>query len=181
LRIAPIAIPSISSCSTCTCLRWTARRSAERIRADARFAGLPLVLLSSVGGMREMQDLCFNATLPKPVRQATLLRTLLVVLGEQSEEPADRPRAIEPLSERLHVLLAEDNPVNQMVGVRMLKRLGERRRGGRHGRGRRPRARPEVLRHRADGRADAGHGRPRGHDRDPTPRGAVDRASRSSP
>ena len=98
--------------------------TAARIRADTRFAALPLVLLSSSAGLRDAGATPFAAALAKPVRQATLLRTLRAIVGGQREEAPRRPAAVEPPAERLRVLLAEDNAVNRTLALRMLAKLG---------------------------------------------------------
>ena len=78
----------------------------------------------------------------------------------------------------LRVLLAEDNAVNQMVAVATLERPRRRRRHGRRRcAGRRGSARG-PLRRGADGRADAGHGRPDRDQVDPGGRVRHPRADR---
>jgi signal transduction histidine kinase/PleD family two-component response regulator len=98
---------------------------ARRIQADARFAELPLVLLSSMGALADARQMGFAEALAKPVRQATLLRAILSALGGRVEpRPAEPAPAFRALSERLRVLLAEDNRVNRLVAINMLQRFG---------------------------------------------------------
>jgi CheY-like chemotaxis protein len=55
---------------------------ARRIRMDARFAGVPLVLLTSIPQHAEGATVTgFAACLAKPLRQAVLLETLVDVVG----------------------------------------------------------------------------------------------------
>ena len=98
---------------------------ARRIRADERFTGVPLVLLSSVGALAEARQMGFAEALAKPVRQATLLRAILSALGgDRDAQQVEQAPAFRALSERLRVLLAEDNRVNRLVAINMLKRFG---------------------------------------------------------
>jgi CheY-like chemotaxis protein len=74
---------------------------AAAIRMDARLAGLPLVLLSSIGGLRGGLDgaraLGFDAALTKPVCQTTLLETVTQVLGRRAATAAAGPSAMPPV------------------------------------------------------------------------------------
>ncbi|MFN0242145.1 MAG: response regulator [Planctomycetota bacterium] len=111
------------------------------IRAEPAIARTPLVLLSSITERAPIGDARvhgFCAHLTKPLRAGKLLEGLRAVLALGGSDPlAARPRAArrppagasEPLSEtqlraRPRVLLAEDNPVNRRVAVRMLEQLG---------------------------------------------------------
>ena len=163
------ASASTSRSSTCTCPRWTASSWRDAIRA--RRAGLPLVLLQLARPARAPATprALFDAYLAKPIRQSQLFDTLVEPARATDATPASdatptKPRSIASMATRhpLRILLAEDNVVNQKLALRLLQQMGyradlasQRHRGGRVGRA------PD-LRRGADGRADAGDGRPRG-------------------
>ena len=149
---------------------------ADRIARDARFAALPVVMLSSSG-------LAGNA----PARSATLAGYLIKPVTEAELAPAPcstRARAAPPrrrpsptarrrrrAGRALRVLVAEDFAINQKVVTRMLERLGHHARVVSDGRAALAALDTRRVRRRADGRADAGDGRPRGHAVDPGARG----------
>lgn len=97
------------------------------IKADERFADVPVVLLSSIGARYSQDDAVavgFAATLMKPVRQSALFDSLVhVIAGPRLD--ADLPQASGALVFTGHrVLVVEDNPINQKVATQLLRRLG---------------------------------------------------------
>ncbi len=109
---------------------------AKRIKRDQTLTGIHLIMLSSLGAQGELPpEAGLEAYLTKPLRQSRLYETLLRVMNappaptpekiaQSPEPPANNgeTNTLEPLQGR--VLLVEDNPVNQRVGMAMLKRLG---------------------------------------------------------
>ena len=113
---------------------------AFALRGDPRLKDTPLVLLNSVTRQSEASRMLrdgYSRHLLKPVQQEQLWRLLEALRGVDGagskhlvtfkDRPAGRsaqPRpTVEPDS-RGHLLLAEDDPVNQRVAVGMLARLG---------------------------------------------------------
>jgi PAS domain S-box-containing protein len=102
---------------------------AQQIRAEPSIASTRLVMLTTMGlhlDTEAWQSVGADAHQVKPVRQTRLRDCLLQALGHRpeparstSETPSTAQR---PLS--LRVLLAEDNPVNQKIAVRQLRKLG---------------------------------------------------------
>jgi two-component system, sensor histidine kinase and response regulator len=119
---------------------------ASRIKAEPSIASTHLILLTSMGLRGEAEQarsVGFSAYLTKPVRQSRLLDTIAVVMGAEPGEGETKTRyegapivtrhSLEEAKAhgrsrvwRAHVLVAEDNAVNQKVAVRMLERLGYR-------------------------------------------------------
>jgi CheY-like chemotaxis protein len=119
---------------------------AHRIKTDPTISSTHLILLTSMGLRGEAEQarrMGFSAYLTKPVRQSRLYDTIVTVMSlpegeeqipEEHETPIitrhsleeARAHTRERLSSRAHVLVAEDNAVNQKVAVRMLERLGYR-------------------------------------------------------
>jgi two-component system sensor histidine kinase/response regulator len=106
---------------------------ARAIRADSALAGLRLVLLTSVGyrgWAAQAQDAGFSALLLKPIRQSQLYDCIAMVMGGPHEPAPTRLITRHTLREaqqarvRAHVLVVEDNLVNQKVAVRMLEKMG---------------------------------------------------------
>ncbi len=103
----------------------------RRIRAERRFDGLALVMMTSVGqrgDARRFQDLGFAAYLTKPVRQRDLADALALVMEAKPATPEPAPIVTRhSLNEmRRHaarILLVEDNPINQKVALGLLGRL----------------------------------------------------------
>jgi signal transduction histidine kinase/DNA-binding response OmpR family regulator/HPt (histidine-containing phosphotransfer) domain-containing protein len=100
---------------------------------------LPLVMLTSVGGSREVargagaQAVKFAAFLTKPIKPSQLLDVLMQIFASQpvrvrSQGQAPQPSFDTHMAERLprRILLAEDNATNQKVALRLLARLGYR-------------------------------------------------------
>ena len=106
---------------------------ARQIRADGRFQTLRLVLLTSAQAVRAGGDIAalgFSAYLIKPVSNRELQETLDRVMSAQSSQWHGSTQSIvlaAPKAHSLtvgHVLLADDNRVNQKVALGALQRLG---------------------------------------------------------
>ncbi len=118
---------------------------ASRVKAEPQIARTQLLLLTSSGLRGEAEQarrVGFAAYLTKPVRQSKLYDVIATVMdapapdegaetGQADQAPIVTLRSIEGARararerrRRAHVLVAEDNQVNQKVAVRMLERLG---------------------------------------------------------
>jgi CheY-like chemotaxis protein len=105
---------------------------ARQLRAHPNGASSAVVLLTSGhrDEVRKQADAAgIVAILDKPLRQATMYRTICQALGVRSEsEVVAGNSTVESIADRhpLKILLADDNPVNQLVAQRMLAKLGYR-------------------------------------------------------
>jgi CheY-like chemotaxis protein/HPt (histidine-containing phosphotransfer) domain-containing protein len=107
---------------------------AEKIRALPAGRDLPLLLLSSSrlrGDDARPARAGISIFIYKPVRPAQLLDGLCRAIGVQVQREKKSPAgpAMDAgLAQRfpLRLLLADDNPINQKVGLNVLKRLGYR-------------------------------------------------------
>ena len=102
---------------------------ATTIRQHKLMSGVTILMLTSggqPGDAARCRDLGFAGYLTKPVKQTDLWRALIRALdaepiAEMSPPPtAARPTAIRPM----RILLAEDNPMNQKLAVRLLQKQG---------------------------------------------------------
>jgi two-component system sensor histidine kinase/response regulator len=113
--------------------------AAAAIKAEPSLRGSIVIMLTSVGHLgevRNMEGVRIDACLVKPIRQSQLLNILSMTWAKRPGEAerlkpasaaADAKRFEGSFAETpLHVLLAEDNVVNQKVATRMLERLGLR-------------------------------------------------------
>ena len=108
---------------------------ARKIKAEPKTSQVRLVLLTSLGQRgeaREAKEAGISAYLTKPVRPSQLYDTLATVMG--SSEEAEEERSIvtrhtireERARSRAHLLIVEDNAINQKVAAKMLESLGYR-------------------------------------------------------
>ena len=102
---------------------------AQRIRAKLGARCPPIVLLTSAGREAVSARGLFDALMAKPLRRPTLYAVLhrLLPSGDASALPKPAQvatNAMPTVGAGLHVLVAEDNTINQRVAARMLGRLG---------------------------------------------------------
>jgi two-component system, sensor histidine kinase and response regulator len=114
---------------------------AQAIHAAPAIAGTRLMMLSSTYANASEQtriDAGILRYLSKPIRRADLLRAISGVLATGPREAPSAPHrrdgvAAAPSRLHGHVLLVEDNPINQGVAKAMLNKLGLRWQLANHG------------------------------------------------
>ena len=106
---------------------------ARAIKADATLVPFPLIMLTSGDSehtLREALAAGIQQYIRKPVRQSDLYECLLYVLGLDAQAGARTVQSAAPVpaDQRVvpggHILLAEDNLINQEVAKAMLENLG---------------------------------------------------------
>ena len=100
-----------------------------RILADTEIENPKLVIMSSIGTRGDasrVHELGFSAYLTKPVKQSQLFDCLTTVYGHKSEKLplVTRHSLKESRMTGIKILVVEDNPVNQLVAVKILEKLG---------------------------------------------------------
>jgi two-component system sensor histidine kinase/response regulator len=105
---------------------------ARRIRDEPRLGGATIMMLSSSGQYDESnkaRQVGIATHLTKPVDQRELLAAIGRVLAREPGQRAVLPSSMLPAElpeRRLHVLLAEDNAVNQRLAASLLERRGHK-------------------------------------------------------
>jgi CheY-like chemotaxis protein/HPt (histidine-containing phosphotransfer) domain-containing protein len=102
---------------------------AKHIKADPALRETRLVMLTSMGHPGQVwaaREIGVLACLTKPVRQTNLYDCLLGVLsGIHTPTPTETTNPPPPLGNpSAHILLVEDNPINQKVARMQLQKLG---------------------------------------------------------
>ncbi len=116
-------------------LKQGAGALGQRIKANIQLQDLNLVMLTSIGKRRDAEHfrkLGFAAYLVKPIKQSQLFDCLSIVTGESANGEKDASRQIitrhsmsEDHKQRVRILLADDNLINQKVALKILeKKLG---------------------------------------------------------
>lgn len=104
------------------------------IKADQKIKDIRLVMMTSMGqrgDAKRMEEIGFSAYLTKPVRQSDLFDCLATVLKNEDKKKASKPiitrhNIRDMQRNKVRVLLAEDNIVNQQVATAILKKMGMR-------------------------------------------------------
>jgi len=104
----------------------------QAIRNHPALCDTHLMMLSSSLSKEQrtaLEQLNFSAIFPKPVRHGTLVKALEKLWGQSQSIPATTntseplPRGETSLA-ATHILIAEDNPTNQVLARRMVEKLG---------------------------------------------------------
>jgi PAS domain S-box-containing protein len=104
---------------------------AERLQKAPEMSGAVMMMLSSAGMRGDAQrcrELGVLAYLTKPIDHAELYNAIKVALGAQPDSVLITRHNLKGSSQQkeLHILLAEDNPVNQKLAVTFLSKWGHR-------------------------------------------------------
>jgi CheY-like chemotaxis protein len=104
---------------------------AERIRQHPRSSGAVIMMLTSAGQRGDVarcRELGIDVYLIKPIRQSELLEAVLSVLGKTlpgtERPPVITRHTLRENRRKLNILIAEDNPVNQQLALRLLEKRG---------------------------------------------------------
>jgi signal transduction histidine kinase/CheY-like chemotaxis protein len=103
---------------------------AEHIHKDPELVNATIMMLTSAGHLGDAarcRELGISAYLVKPIRQGELLDAICQVLDKTAQkEPAPlvTRHTLQEEKHRIHILLAEDNVLNQTLAIRILEKRG---------------------------------------------------------
>ncbi len=104
---------------------------AKEIRKLPEHEHMPLVMLSSAGRVEDPEEqLLFSFWVNKPVRHHQLYKNLVNAVRQPVPQKKGAKKVQKQLDGRLSsrvplkILLAEDNPVNQLLAQRVMKKMG---------------------------------------------------------
>ena len=103
---------------------------AQQVRSVAAISETPLLLLTSLGYKADDPDLRrlgFSACLHKPIKQSQLFDTINGLINHNSMPHIEASSVAKRQSQTVRsakILLAEDNPVNQRLAVKLLEKGG---------------------------------------------------------
>jgi CheY-like chemotaxis protein/HPt (histidine-containing phosphotransfer) domain-containing protein len=106
---------------------------AEKIRANPRLAGAAVMMLSSTGKSKDISR-CHELGIPvyllKPIKQSELFDSIQNLLNasaaEDSKAPQPKQEERQASQRCCHILLVEDNAINQKLATRLLEKEGYR-------------------------------------------------------
>ena len=114
---------------------------ARKIRDDPRFDELVMVTITSAGRPGDgalCEQLGISSYLLKPITPTELRDAIQLTLARENETPSEANlvtrHSLREAWGSLHVLLAEDNKVNQRLAVHILERLGHKVQVAKNGR-----------------------------------------------
>jgi CheY-like chemotaxis protein len=106
----------------------------KRIKQDPDLKNTILIMMTSIGlrgHAKRSEQIGFAAYLTKPVNPSKLYDCLTHVAGFKKDTTNEQPRGIvtryslaEDKKRRVHILLAEDNTINQQVAINILGKFG---------------------------------------------------------
>ncbi len=100
---------------------------ADMMKGSAFGETLKMIMLSSMGrkgDSKRCREAGISGYLSKPVKQSELLDTILMTMGLREETTIITRHTLCELRERLDILLAEDNRINQTLAINLLKTRG---------------------------------------------------------
>jgi CheY-like chemotaxis protein/HPt (histidine-containing phosphotransfer) domain-containing protein len=106
----------------------------RRIKADPEIRETRLIMMTSLGQRGDaarLEEIGFSGYLTKPVRQSQLRECLELVMGRTASGAeklglVTRHTIAELRKRRVRILLAEDNPTNQMLALKIMEKMGYR-------------------------------------------------------
>ncbi|HXM22415.1 MAG TPA: response regulator [Terriglobales bacterium] len=103
----------------------------ERIKQNAELAGTTIIVLTSAGQRGDAARCCelgVAGYLTKPIKQSELREAILASMGgmpgEKDRIPSVTRHSLRESRRILRILVAEDNPVNQTLVIRLLEKRG---------------------------------------------------------
>ncbi|MBD3266143.1 response regulator, partial [bacterium] len=105
---------------------------AELIKKDSSLQSTTIIMLTSAGhhgDVERCKELNITAYLSKPIKQSDLFDAIITALQctpfiQREPSAPVKPAVGDSPKKSLHILLAEDNLVNQKLAVRLLEKLG---------------------------------------------------------